>query len=214
MTLTAVHLLRHGEVHNPAGVLYGRLPGYGLSALGVQMAQRVADTLLRNGADVAEVTASPLQRAQETARPVAAAYGLDVGCDERLLEAENHFQGLTFGAGEGALHHPRHWWVLRNPFRPSWGEPYAQQAERMLAVARETAARVAGREAVLVSHQLPICMARRRAEGKRLWHDPRRRECTLASVTTLRFDGTAIVGVDYSEPAGALLPGADQTAGA
>ncbi|SDQ15965.1 histidine phosphatase family protein [Quadrisphaera sp. DSM 44207] len=214
MPLTAVHLLRHGEVRNPAGVLYGRLAGYGLSDLGVQMAQRVADVLVERGCDVAEVIASPLQRAQETARPVAAAFGLPVGCDERLIEAANHFEGLTFGVGDGALHHPRHWWVLRNPFRPSWGEPYAVQAERVLAAARESAARAAGRESVLVAHQLPIWVARRRAEGRRLWHDPRRRECTLASLTTLRFDGTALVGVEYSEPARALLPGADQVAGA
>jgi len=214
MPLTAVHLLRHGEVHNPAGVLYGRLPGYRLSALGEQMARRVADTLVEQGRDVVEVTASPLERAQQTAQPVAAAFGLAVRTDERLIEAENHFQGKTFGVGDGSLHHPEHWWVLRNPLRPSWGEPYRQQAARMLAAARDAAARAAGHEAVLVSHQLPIWMARRSAEGKRLAHDPRRRECTLASLTTLRFDGTALVGVEYSEPAGALLPGANPVAGA
>ena len=214
MPLTAVHLLRHGEVHNPAGVLYGRLPGYRLSELGEQMARRVADSLVEQGRDVVEVTASPLERAQQTAQPVAAAFGLAVRTDDRLIEAENHFQGKTFGVGDGSLRHPEHWWVLRNPLRPSWGEPYAQQAARVLAAARDAAARVAGHEAVLVSHQLPIWMARRRAEGKRLAHDPRRRECTLASLTTLRFDGTALVGVEYSEPAGALLPGANRVAGA
>lgn len=214
MALTAVHLLRHGEVHNPTGVLYGRLPGYRLSERGVAMAQRVADSLAEQGRDVVEVTASPLERAQQTAQPVAAAFGLEVGTDERLVEAANHFQGLTFGVGDGALTHPEHWWYLRNPLRPSWGEPYAQQAERVLAAARAAAARVSGHEAVLVAHQLPIWVARRRAEGKRLWHDPRRRECTLASLTTLRFDGTAIIGVEYSEPAAALLPGANQVAGA
>jgi broad specificity phosphatase PhoE len=214
MALTAVHLLRHGEVHNPTGLLYGRLPGYRLSERGVAMAQRVADVLSEQGRDVVEVTASPLERAQQTAQPVAAAFGLPVGTDERLIEAANHFQGLTFGVGDGALTHPQHWWYLRNPLRPSWGEPYAEQAERVLAAARDAAARVSGHEAVLVAHQLPIWVARRRAEGKRLWHDPRRRECTLASLTTLRFDGTAIVGVEYSEPAAALLPGANQVAGA
>ena len=214
MPLTAVHLLRHGEVHNPAGVLYGRLPGYRLSELGEQMARRVADSLVEQGRDVVEVTASPLERAQQTAQPVAAAFGLAVRTDDRLIEAENHFQGKTFGVGDGSLRHPEHWWVLRNPLRPSWGEPYAQQAARVLAAARDAAARAAGHEAVLVSHQLPIWMARRRAEGKRLAHDPRRRECTLASLTTLRFDGTALVGVEYSEPAGALLPGANPVAGA
>jgi len=214
MALTAVHLLRHGEVHNPARVLYGRLPGYHLSERGHAMAQLVADTLTAEGADVVEVVASPLQRAQETAAPVGSAFGLQVGTDERLVEAANHFEGLTFGVGDGALTRPRHWWALRNPLRPSWGEPYAEQADRVLAVAREASQRNAGHETVLVAHQLPIYCARRRAEGRRLWHDPRRRECTLASLTTLRFDGTALVGVDYREPAASLLPGAVDTAGA
>ena len=214
MALTAVHLLRHGEVHNPARVLYGRLPGYHLSERGHAMARLVADTLAAEGADVVEVVASPLQRAQETAAPVGAAFRLQVGTDERLIEADNHFEGLTFGVGAGSLARPQHWWSLRNPLRPSWGEPYAEQAERVLAVAREAAARNAGHETVLVAHQLPIYSARRRAEGRRLWHDPRKRECTLASLTTLRFDGTALVGVDYREPAASLLPGAVDTAGA
>lgn len=214
MSATTVHLLRHGEVHNPEGVLYGRLPGYRLSELGLQMAERVADYLKTRGHEVVYVVASPLERAQQTARPVAEAFGLDVGCDERLIEAGNHFQGLTFGVGDGALHHPRHWWHLRNPFRPSWGEPYEAQAARMLAAAADAAEKAAGCEAVLVSHQLPIWMARRRAEGRRLWHDPRRRQCSLASLTSLRFAAGRLDGVSYVEPAADLLPGASQVSGA
>lgn len=215
MAMTDVHLLRHGEVHNPEGVLYGRLPGYHLSDLGLAMAHRVADHLKTLGHDVVHVAASPLERAQETAGPVAEAFGgLGVVTDERLIESENHFQGLTFGVGDGALHHPRHWWRLRDPFRPSWGERYLAQAERVLAAAADASERAEGHEAVLVSHQLPIWVARRRAEHRRMWHDPRRRECSLASLTTLRFDGRWPIGVTYSEPAADLLPGANQVAGA
>jgi broad specificity phosphatase PhoE len=215
MATTRVHLLRHGEVHNPEGVLYGRLAGYRLSDLGLQMAQRVADHLRAGGHDVVLVVASPLERAQQTARPVADAFGLSVGTDDRLIEAGNHFQGLTFGVGDGALHHPRHWWHLRNPLRPSWGEAYAVQAARMLAAASDAAVKAEGAEAVLVSHQLPIWTARRQAEGRRLWHDPRRRECSLASLTTLSYDRDGrLTGVSYSEPAADLLPGANQVAGA
>lgn len=214
MPLTYVHLLRHGEVHNPERVLYGRLPDFHLSALGRQMAQRVADHLAQRGADVVEVTASPLERAQETAAPVAAAFGLQVGTDERLVEAGNSFQGdRVVGAG-ARLWSPRLWPRYRNPLRPSWGEAYLAQQGRVLAAAREAAERAAGHEAVLVSHQLPIWCARRSAEGRRLWHDPRRRECTLASLTTLTFDGPALVATSYAEPAGALLPGASAVAGA
>ncbi|MDP9394196.1 MAG: histidine phosphatase family protein [Actinomycetota bacterium] len=201
---TVVHLVRHGEVHNPQGVLYGRLPGYHLSALGQRMAERVAEVLSRR--DVTAVIASPLERAQETARPLAEALGLEVGCDDRLLEAGNIFQGKTFGVGDGSLRRPQHWVHLRNPFRPSWGEPYAVQAARMLAAAATARDVARGHEAVCVSHQLPIWVARCAAEGRRLWHDPRNRQCSLASVTSITYDGDRIVGVGYSEPAQDLLP--------
>lgn len=215
---TTVHLLRHGEVHNPAGVLYGRLDGYRLSERGVAMAQRVAEHLGgRDGGprrDVVHVVASPLQRAQETAAPIAAEFGLEVGSDERFLEATNHFEGLTFGVGDGSLRRPTHWRYLWNPFRPSWGEPYKEQVARMLA-GIETARKAAeGHEAVVVSHQLPIWIVRSALEGRRLWHDPRKRHCSLASLTSLRYRGDELVGIDYSEPAASLLPGASTVPGA
>ncbi len=206
--LTVVHLLRHGEVRNPEGVLYGRLPGYQLSDLGRAMAQRIAEHLA--DADIAHVGASPLERAQETAKPIAAAHDLPIAVDGRLIEADNVFEGLTFGVGDGALSRPRHWKHLRNPFRPSWGEPYRAQALRMLAamaVARDSAR---GHEALLVSHQLPIWTTRTHVEGRRLWHDPRNRECSLASLTSFTYRGDEIVAVTYSEPARDLLPASVQ----
>ncbi|MCL2422419.1 MAG: histidine phosphatase family protein [Micrococcales bacterium] len=215
MVLTTVHLLRHGEVHNPEGVLYGRLPGFRLSDLGERMAQMVADDLAADpAADIAMVVASPLERAQQTAAPLAAAFGLETGTDERLIEAANHFEGMRFGVGRGSLANPRNWPHLRNPLRPSWGEPYIEQVVRMRAAAHAARLAVPGREAVLVSHQLPIWVTRLAAEGRRLWHDPRRRRCTLASLTTLRFDGDRLVGVGYREPAAALLATASETPGA
>jgi broad specificity phosphatase PhoE len=201
---TIVHLLRHGEVHNPTGILYGRLPGFHLSPLGRAMAERVAETLADR--DIALVTASPLERAQETAAPVAARFGLGLGTDGRLIEAGNVFEGLTFGVGNGSLKRPAHWYHLRNPITPSWGEPYVRQARRMLAAVETARGLVAGREAVLVSHQCPIWIARSSVEGRRLWHDPRSRECTLASLTSLTYAGDRLVSLTYSEPARDLLP--------
>jgi broad specificity phosphatase PhoE len=203
-TLTTVHLLRHGEVENPDKILYGRLPGYHLSELGRQMADAAAEALA--GRDITVVVASPLERAQETARPIAAKHGLDVRTDERLLEAENHFQGRRFGVGDGSLRHPNHWPHLVNPFRPSWGEPYVEQAERMTAAMRSARELAVGHEAVLVSHQLPIWVTRCSVEGRRLWHDPRKRECGLASLTSFTFDGDEVVAVAYGEPASHLQP--------
>ena len=215
---TVVHLLRHGEVHNPDGVLYGRIAGFRLSERGLAMAERVAAVL--SGADgssrrdVVHVVASPLQRAQETAAPIAAAFGLEVAEDPRVVEAENHFEGLTFGVGDGSLRRPTHWRHLWNPFRPSWGEPYVAQVARMLAAVAAARTAAAGHEAVVVSHQLPIWVTRRALEGRRLWHDPRRRQCSVASLTSLRYEGDHLVGIGYSEPAGDLLTDARQVPGA
>src|SRR5215472_931639 len=168
-TTAVVHLVRHGEVDNPRGVLYGRLPGFGLSEAGRVMAKTAADYLARR--DIAVMRSSPLERAVQTAEPIAAEFDLPIETDDRLIEAANHFEGLRFAVGDGALRQPRYWLYLRNPFRPSWGEPYAEVAARVLAAARDTAAAAEGHEAVCVSHQLPIWSARRSVEGKRLWHD-------------------------------------------
>ncbi|MFE5212443.1 histidine phosphatase family protein [Streptomyces sp. NPDC056600] len=196
--------MRHGEVENPTGLLYGRLPGYHLSELGRKMADRVAEHLAPR--DVTYVCASPLERAQETATPIAKAHGLELDTDERLIEAENVFQGKTFGVGDGALKRPGNWKHLVNPFKPSWGEPYEVQVARMRAALDAAAAAARGHEAVLVSHQLPIWIVRSAIEGRRLWHDPRRRECTLASLTSFTYEGDRIVAVGYTEPARDLVP--------
>lgn len=201
---TVVHLMRHGEVHNPTGVLYGRLPEFFLSELGHEMAQAAADAL--QGRNVMHLVASPLERAQETAKPTAAAFDLPVVTDERVIEAGNSFEGLTFGVGAGSLRHPAVWWRVRNPLRPSWGEPYVAIAARMRAAIDDARAEARGGEAVIVSHQLPVWIARRSYERKSFVHDPRRRQCTLASLTSLTFEGDEFVGLEYSEPAGHLLP--------
>ncbi|HEX2316096.1 MAG TPA: histidine phosphatase family protein [Thermomonospora sp.] len=200
---TIVHLLRHGEVHNPEGVLYGRLPGYRLSEDGVLMAQAVAKWFTDH--DVTALFSSPLERALETAAPMAEVFDLPVTVDDRLIEAGNRFEGLTFGVGQGSLRRPAHWPFLVNPVRPSWGEPYKVIAARMKAavIAAREAAR--GHEAVCVSHQLPIWTLRRFAEHRRMWHHPRRRQCELASVTSLTFEGSRLVAVDYHEPAAGLV---------
>lgn len=209
---TVVHLLRHGEVENPEGILYGRLPGYHLSPLGQEMAQVVARHLADH--PIAHLACSPLERAQETAAPLAASHDLPVVLDERVIEAENYFEGRTFGVGDGSLRQPRHWPKLVNPFRPSWGEPYEELAQRMLAAIEEARRAARGHEAVIVSHQLPIWTVRNKLEGRRLWHDPRRRQCALASLTSLAYRGDELVSIGYREPVAHLLPGASGVSGA
>ncbi len=209
---TVVHLMRHGEVDNPRGVLYGRLPDYHLSELGREM----AETVTRHLADhvVVRVVASSLERAQETATPIAALHDLRVSTDDRVIEAANHFEGKTFGVGDGALSKPQHWPKLVNPFTPSWGEPYAEIASRMVHAISDARAQSRGHEAVLVSHQLPIWTVRNQLEGKHLWHDPRKRECSLASLTSLEYLDDDLQSITYSEPAAALLERARKKAGA
>jgi broad specificity phosphatase PhoE len=198
MSRTVVHLLRHGEVHNPGGVLYGRLPGFRLSDVGICQAEEVAAYL--GDHDVVHVVTSPLLRAQQTAAPIAARHGLDVVTDDGLIEAANVFEGTRVAAGGGVLRDPRFWPKLCNPFRPSWGEPYREIAARMLAAVHRARERAARHEAVCVSHQLPICAVIRHLTGQRLWHDPRRRRCSLASLTSLVFADEALIETVYSQP--------------
>jgi broad specificity phosphatase PhoE len=168
------------------------------------MAERVAEHLA--GSDVAHLVSSPLERAQETAAPAARELGLPVSTDERLIEAGNVFEGLTFGVGDGSLRRPSHWVHLRNPLRPSWGEPYTEIAARMMAAIEAARDAARGHEALAVSHQLPIWTARSIATGRRLWHDPRKRQCALASLTSFTYRDDDLVSVSYEEPARDLLP--------
>lgn len=206
MTRTLVHLMRHGEVHNPEAILYGRLPGYHLSDLGRRMAEMVAEELRSEGADLVHLRSSPLERARETAAPIASAFDLEIVSDERLLEAGSDLQGLPIRRRPGLLLRPGNLRRLYNPLRPSWGEPFQQQADRMISAIRTARAAAEGHEALIVSHQSPIWSLRLFLEGRSYLHDPRRRQCTLASLTTLIFDGSTLVGLGYREPAAPLLP--------
>ncbi|MDA2977568.1 MAG: histidine phosphatase family protein [Actinomycetota bacterium] len=211
-TKTLVHVMRHGEVFNPEKVLYGRLPGYKLSALGLQMAERAAQYFKNNNLSL--IVSSPLERAQQTAAPTANLHNLKPQLEELIIEAENVFEGKRVSVGDGALRDPRNWWHLRNPIKPSWGEPYKKVAQRMRGAIFAAKDLAKGQEALLVSHQLPIWIARLSAEGKSFIPDPRKRQCSLASVTTFVFENDSLVAVEYEEPAADLLKDASKISGA
>ncbi|WP_175955299.1 histidine phosphatase family protein [Schaalia sp. Marseille-Q2122] len=214
MVATVIHVMRHGEVDNPEGLLYGRLPGFGLTERGHAMAQCVADSFAQRGADLVAVIASPLKRAQQTAAPTARAFGLAVESDSRLIEAASFLEGMPVNANRKALAHPKYWKYYRAPLRPSWGEPYTEVASRMSAALSRALQVAKGHEALLVSHQMPIVTLSRFARGLSLPHNPLSRQCSLASVTSFIFDGNTLVGISYDEPAGHLLEGAlDMTPG-
>lgn len=201
---------------NPDGILYGRLSGFGLSKLGHRMAQAAADELVARNRPVVAVASSSLQRARESAAPIAAAFGLEPVIEDRVIEPRNRFEG-TVAARSMRL--PVNWPWLVNPWRPSWGEPYARIAERMRAAVNEAfdaleadAGRThAGgtdaaepRDAVIVSHQLPIWVLHLSLAGERFLHDPRKRRCALSSITTFERHDGELVEVGYTEPARSL----------
>jgi broad specificity phosphatase PhoE len=208
--MTVVHLLRHGEVYNPQGILYGRASGFVLSDRGRAMAERVAERI--GDRDITHIVSSPLERAQETAAPLARVRGVVPVLDERVIESTNIFEGQPFTVGKSLLRRPSIWRHLVNPFKPSWGEPYRQVADRMWAAVEDAREAAEGHEAVIVSHQLPIWICRLHAEKRRFLHDPRRRQCTLCSVTSFEFDGDQLRTIGYSEPAGDLIPLAQRKA--
>lgn len=200
---TRIHLVRHGEVHNPGGVLYGRLPGFHLSERGRRSAGLTAAELLRSvrvdGRPISRILSSPLERAQESAAPIAAALGLTVELSGDLIEASSKLEGGQFTMSLSILGKPRAWPYLVNPFVPSWGEPFRDVAERMQREMRAASDENGDGDVVMVSHQLPIWMAHRLATERPLFHDPRKRRCALSSITSFEFDGAGLVEVDYRD---------------
>lgn len=190
--------MRHGEVHNPQRVLYGRLPNYRLSDDGRAMARSAAEFLRGEGRPVSALYASPLQRTRESAEPFTELFGLEPVIDDRVIEPTNVFEGKRM---KRALLNPLNWRHLRDPSVPSWGEPYADVVARMDAAMREAWDESDGGDVVVVSHQLPIWVTHLSVAGDALKHDPRRRRCALSSVTSFERTGTGWREVGYAEPA-------------
>lgn len=202
-----LHLVRHGEVHNPEGVLYGRLPGFGLSELGLRMAESAARELAAADRTVGRLIASPLLRAQQSADPIAQTFGLQTATDERIIEPTNTFEGQV-NRGGAAFKNPRYWYRFWNPLRPSWGEPYRSIADRVRAAMDEAWETSPEGDVVMVSHQAVIWMAHLDIAGRSLVHNPARRRCALSSITTFQQRGGRWFEVEYRTPAAELMGGA------
>lgn len=200
MPATRIHLVRHGEVHNPGGVLYGRLPHFHLSDNGKIMAESAARALLDAGVKPAKLLASPLLRTQQSAEPIARLLATKVDLDERLIEPYNIFEGRKVSA-KTVLLRPHLVFHLRNPMQPSWGESYLSIVERMMSVMRDAADSVSSGQIVMVSHQLPIWMVHRHLKGARLAHNPAKRRCALSSITSFDYENGNFREVLYQDPA-------------
>lgn len=199
MPANRLHFVRHGEVFNPKGVLYERIPGFGLSDLGHEMAASAAAQLAAENRKIVKLLASPLQRTQESAAPLAKHFGLDIQHEPRVIEPWNKFAGHKMG-GRSVLKKPSLVLHLYNPSKPSWGEPYQEIAQRMTDAALEAWQSVDCGDVVFVSHQLPIWMLYRSSQGLALPHDPKRRRCSLSSITSFEVIDGKLVAVDYREP--------------
>jgi broad specificity phosphatase PhoE len=207
MPATRIHLVRHGEVDNPNGVLYGRLPNFALTSLGRQMAQASATELASSNTNITRLISSPLLRTLQSARPISEALNLSVSTESQIIEPTNIFEGKKVGLATVSAN-PAFLLKLYNPFQPSWGEPYRQIVARMTEALRRAWDQTPTGEIVMVSHQLPIWSLHLAAAGKPLWHDPRSRRCDLSSITSFEFKDNKLVEVGYRDPAKALRSGA------
>jgi broad specificity phosphatase PhoE len=204
MPATRIHLVRHGEVHNPSGVLYGRLPHFHLSERGHEMAGLAAKALKDNGVKIGAIYTSPLLRTQESAAHIEKLFGIDAKTDERLIEPHNIFEGRKLSARTIAIR-PHLVYHLRNPYSPSWGETYLSIVARMVEALNELAEKTEGGDLVIVTHQLPIWITHRHVAGLRLAHNPQKRRCSLSSITTFEVTRDGLVEVGYLDPAANLL---------
>ena len=173
MSADHLHFIRHGQVFNPEGVIYERLDGFGLSDMGWKIATIAADK--SHEMNVTRVVSSPLQRARESVKPWLDNTGLELEVDARVIENWNKLKGLRPGVKSLA----KKPWLLRhfhNPKKPSWSEPYQEIQTRMLEAARDLWDSTDSGDVVIVSHQLPIVMLQRTAQGAPLARDPRKRE--------------------------------------
>ena len=192
-----IHLVRHGQVENPKGVIYGRLPGFHLSEVGRRQAEAAADRLA--AADVGGVWASPLERAQETAQTIASRHGVSIVTDERLTESRTTLEGAAHNLGT-FLRSPKSWFSFRNPWSPSWGESFADIRVRMLEAVRDAAATADGRDVVLVSHQTPVLVARLALAQRRVPPWLAFTPCETGSVTSLELEGGRVLSASYFAP--------------
>ena len=190
--LASVHLVRHGEALNPDGIVYGDLPGFFLSDAGRAQALTAAARL--SGVPVDALVVSPLERARETAEPIAAAVGAKLLIDDRLtewtigtrwagvawLDLPTRFPGEVEAYGE----HPDD--------LPFLSETLADVANRMHDVIVELGERHPGGTAVLVSHQDPVQALRLRLIGRDL-SDLQADKPSHGSVISLGADGSTWV---------------------
>jgi broad specificity phosphatase PhoE len=202
VAVTRIFLIRHANVHNPDGVLYGHLDNFPLSEKGRAQAALVGRRLA--GAGVRRIVHSPLQRARETAEIIAAQLGsqpLALIEDYDLREAEmgRYLQGV------------KPWQV---PFRrPLWfvhkarrgllpgDETIEAMGGRILRAAQRYVQEFPGEVTALVSHADPLQAAWILLDNRpRTEVEMYRKSVARAGTLEVDFEGTRVVGVAYVPP--------------
>lgn len=215
MPITTINFVRHGKVMNPGHLLYERLPGFHLSSVGRRMAQATAQYIAADQTmrKAVAVYSSPLERTQETAAEILQALNaerheqheapLELITDTRIIEAGNEFRGRRIGHGSGALWHYRNLRLVRNLWKPSWGESYASIAERVGRFAQEKVRQYPGEQIIVVSHESPIWAYRHLLETGHAEHNMLLRHTSLASITSVSYnsDTGAVTSITYEDPA-------------
>jgi len=194
-------LIRHGDNdHLRKKILYARLPGVHLNAQGRQQAELLAAALAN--VPLTAVYASPLERAVETAQPIAARADLEVHTDARLLDTDiGDWQGQPWKT----MTRSSFWKAIQSApgrFRFPGGESFLETQVRVVAALEQiiTACRPKDWVAV-VFHADPIKLAVAHYIGLPLDHF-QRLACDTGSVTTLSVGeyGARLIGLNQRPP--------------
>jgi broad specificity phosphatase PhoE len=199
VTVTRLDLVRHGHVENPQRKVYGRLPGWTLSAEGRDQAAAVARHLASR--PIVHIYSSPLERARETAAAIAAARGASVSVEDDLIESSlgAHWEGLRWTDVRTTRHAELDAYLHRPHEVDFVDEPFAALGVRMARALRAIAARHAGEEVAVVSHGDPIKAAICHLEGKPI-KDLHRRRVRTGGLVAIEVDAGSIRIVEEWEP--------------
>jgi broad specificity phosphatase PhoE len=196
---TRLFLVRHCEVFNPRGVLYGHLPGYRLSERGIRQAHSLGRRLAAER--VRQIYTSPLQRARETAAIIASYLpGVEVTTTEELVEAS--FGKYLEGVKPRDVIWRRPLWLI-HMLRPGLlprDETVAGMAERVQGPIDRLLRDHPGEGGVCISHGDPIQAFWVKADGRRDF-GLHRLECMKGGMLALDYEGTRLVAKTYQPPA-------------
>lgn len=192
---TTVHLTRHGEVHNPEKILYGRIPGFVLSETGKQQVHALGKHIAKK--KIRHVYTSPLDRTRETASILSTYIPMEhMHPDARLLENATPLEGKPLK--EIALHDFN---FYATEHIKNGGERIADIADRMTQFFEEIRVRHTNEEVLVVSHGDPIMITYAYYSGLPLTLASIRGDSYVPTATgfTIVFEGE-IVGITPLKP--------------